>query len=97
KSAAAIDVLFRRKARRVLLTCLIEATRGTDEATDLSDILWMEYQGLPEEAQEAYAFVMLFTAVGIPVPSQVMRSALTELTGNPAYFASQSFMVATSE
>ena len=97
KSEAAIQFLFRKKARRGLLTCLIECTRGTDKVNDLSDILWLEYQSLPKEAQDAYALTMLFSSVGIGVPAQVMRTTLSELTGSPGYFASQSFMSETSE
>lgn len=97
KTDETIQFLFRRKARRGLLTCLIEATRGTENAQELVDILWQEYQGLPEKAKWVYAFVMLFAAFGVPVPYTILERALAKLTGDPGYFESESFNAETAE
>ncbi|MDP3030411.1 MAG: metallophosphoesterase, partial [Deltaproteobacteria bacterium] len=97
KTDEAIRFLFRRKAKRGLLTSLIEATRGTEEGQELADILWQEFQGLSNKAKWAYGLVMLFSALGIAVPYSVMEGALRELTGDQGYFESEAFNAETAE
>ncbi|MBE9574640.1 MAG: metallophosphoesterase [Proteobacteria bacterium] len=97
KTDEAINSLFRRKAKRALLTCLIEATRGTEEGQGLAEILWYEYQSLGNKAKWAYALVTLFGAFGIVVPYSIMEGVLKELTGDSGYFASTDFSAETAE
>lgn len=97
KSDETIWFLFRRKAKRGLLTSLIEATRGTEEEQNLVDILWYEFQSLSDKAKCAYGFVTLFSAFGVAVPYSVMEKALLKLTGDQAYFESDTFSNETAE
>lgn len=75
KSDAVISSIFRRKAKRGLLACLIESTRGTEDGESLGNILWMEFEGLSDRAQWAYGPVVLFGAFGLPIPQSVMERA----------------------
>lgn len=88
---------FRHKAKRGLLTALIEATRGTDAAPDLRAIVRDEYLALSERGQWAYSFVAIFHASGLPVPGGVLQGALQELFCDSTYFASASFVNETRE
>jgi len=97
KTDESIWFLFRRKAKRGLLTSLIEATRGIEEGQELAEILWQEFQGLSDKAKWAYGLVMLFGAFGIPVPYSVMEGALEKLTGDQGYFESATFNAETAE
>jgi hypothetical protein len=88
--------LFRRKAKKGLLTTLIEVTRDTAYGNELAEILWKEYQGLSNRAKRAYALLTLFHAFGIAIPSAIMEQALGELT-DQWYFESESFNIETAD
>ena len=97
KSENTIRSAFRRKAKKSLLTSLIEATRGTEKCQGLEEILLQEYQDLSTNAKWAYEIVMLFSAFGIPVPYSIMESSMNELVGEQGYFESQLFNTETAE
>jgi len=97
KSDEAIRFTFLRKAKRGLLTSLIEATRETDSQQDLGSIVWEEFRALNNKAQWAYALVAMLHASSLPVPRDVLEQALKPLTGDARYFASPDFINETAE
>lgn len=89
--------LFRKKAKKGLLTSLIEATRGMEEGQELSDIIWQEFETMTERAKFAYGLVALLGAFGIKIPFSIMEKALANLTGDRSYFESTAFNAETAE
>jgi energy-coupling factor transporter ATP-binding protein EcfA2 len=89
--------LFRKKAKKGLLTSLIEATRGIEEGQELSDIIWQEFETMSERAKFAYGLVALFGAFGIKIPFSIMEKAMANLTGDQCYFESTAFNAETAE
>jgi hypothetical protein len=96
KDDSIIQRVFARKAKKGLLTSLIEATRGTDDAEKFEDIIWREYFGLTPSAQWAYGIVTVFAAFSIWVPQLVMERLLNKPVGH-GYYKSTRFASETAE
>jgi tetratricopeptide (TPR) repeat protein len=76
-----IRQVFRRKAHKILLASLIEATAGRDERDNFKSILLREYNSLPDAVQPAYPLVALGHSFNVLMPSSLFFSSLRNLQG----------------
>ena len=74
--------VFERKAHRILLAALIEATCGTDETENFHSILRREYNALPVGARLAYPLVALGHMYNVETPYSLFYAAMKVLLGN---------------
>ncbi|MDP9052102.1 MAG: hypothetical protein M3O31_15485 [Acidobacteriota bacterium] len=77
-----IRKVFRRKANKVLLATLIEATSGVSDDDNLDLILRREYQALPASFRTIYPLVALADSFGIHIPLTLALATMLKAPGS---------------
>ena len=76
-----IQQIFRRKAHKILMVSLIEATSGVSDKDNFQSILRKEYEDLPASLQMSYPLVAVSHAFNVPIPLSLFCAALEKVPG----------------